>query len=135
MYILAYVDDLIITGSNPIYVQTIINNLHYSFSLKDLGSLNYFLGVQITKTHNDITLSQQKYIEDLLLKSQIHDSKSFTNPANLSTKLVLNGDPFEDPKLCRQTIGALQYATITRLDIAFALNHVCQFMHSPTGGL
>lgn len=62
----------------------------------------------------------------------MYDSKPVTTPADPSIKLVLNGDPFEDPKLYRQIVGALQYATITRPDIAFAVNRVCQFMHSPT---
>jgi histone deacetylase 1/2 len=45
---------------------------------------------------------------------------------------IHDGDPFEDPKLYRSVVGALQYATITRPDIAFAVNKVSQFMHSPT---
>lgn len=45
---------------------------------------------------------------------------------------IHDGDPFEDPKLYRSVVGALQYATITRPDIAFAVNKVSQFMHYPT---
>lgn len=43
-----------------------------------------------------------------------------------------DGDPMDDPHLYRAIVGALQYATITRPDIAFAVNKVSQFMHAPT---
>lgn len=55
-----------------------------------------------------------------------------TTPADSQTRLHRHGDPFEDPTLYRQVVGSLQYATITRPDIAYSANQVCQFMHSPT---
>ena len=42
------------------------------------------------------------------------------------------GDAFDDPTLYRSIVGALQYLAITRLDIFFTVNKVCQFMHCPT---
>lgn len=55
-----------------------------------------------------------------------------STPADPSSTLVLDGEPFHDPKLYRQVVGSLQYATITHPDITFAVNRVCQYMHSPT---
>ena len=43
-----------------------------------------------------------------------------------------DGDPIDDPHLYRSIVGALQYATLTGPDIAFAVNKVSQFMQSPT---
>ncbi|XP_020699665.1 uncharacterized protein LOC110111935, partial [Dendrobium catenatum] len=43
-----------------------------------------------------------------------------------------NSQPFPDPSLCRRLAGSLQYLPITRLDIAFATNWICQHMQSPT---
>lgn len=43
-----------------------------------------------------------------------------------------DSQPFDNPVRYRQIVGALQYLTLTRPDIAFAVNKVCQFMHSPT---
>lgn len=125
-------DDLIVTGNNSTLIQTIINNLHQSFALKDLGKLNYFLGVQITAIATGLTLSQAKYIQDLLTKCNMLHSKPITTATDPSTRLTLSGDPFPDPKLYRQTVGSLQYATITRPDIAYAVNRVFPFMHAPT---
>ena len=56
-------------------------------------------------------------------------------PSPMVTHLSLSlhdGDPFDNPALYRMIVGALQYATITRPDLAFAVNKVSQFMHSPT---
>lgn len=60
------------------------------------------------------------------------DAKLGTTPADPSLPLHLDDDPFSDPKLYRQTVGSLQYATITHPDISFVVNKVCQFMHAPT---
>lgn len=58
---------------------------------------------------------------------------SCPTPIASGTKLSrLDGDPFSDPELYRSVVGGLQYATITRPDIAFAVNKVSQFMHQPT---
>ncbi|CAH9130543.1 unnamed protein product [Cuscuta epithymum] len=132
IYILVYVDDLIITGNNHQLIQQFINDLHHTFALKDLGHLNYFLGVQVTRTSTGLTLSQQRYIHDILSRTNMLDSKCVATPADPSIHLNLFGEAFSDPKLYRQTVGSLQYATITRPDIAFAVNRVCQFMHAPT---
>jgi len=47
LYLLVYVDDIIVTESSPAEVSTLIATLATRFSLKDLGCLNYFLGVEV----------------------------------------------------------------------------------------
>ena len=49
-YCLVYVDDLIITGNNSVFVASIIDHLGQKFSIKDLGSLHFFLGVEVIPT-------------------------------------------------------------------------------------
>lgn len=65
-YVLVYVDDLIITGSASDFITTFIHILDKQFSLKDLGSLNYFLAIEGSPSSNGIILSQGRYIRDLL---------------------------------------------------------------------
>ena len=42
-----------------------------------------------------------------------------------------DGMPFDDPSLYRSIVGALQYLTFTRPDVAFSVHQVCQFMQNP----
>ncbi|KAL8172131.1 LOW QUALITY PROTEIN: hypothetical protein V2J09_023935 [Rumex salicifolius] len=75
-------------------------------------------------------LSQRSYIQDILDYSKMSNSSSVSTPAD--PQLVREGEPFSDPKMYRRTVGSLQYATITRPDIAYSISRACQFMHSPT---
>lgn len=60
--ILNYVDNILVTGNNNNKIQTLINHLNSLFALKDLGTLNYFLGIEATKALNSYHLSLTKYI-------------------------------------------------------------------------
>lgn len=87
------------------------------------------------KPQNGIVLTQHKYIMDLLRRANMENCKSTETPMAVTVKLSK-----EDGKLLsvaegtkyRSLVGALQYLTLTRPDIAFAVNRVCQFLHSPT---
>ncbi|XP_023759681.1 uncharacterized mitochondrial protein AtMg00810-like [Lactuca sativa] len=113
-------------------IHNFIKQLHKVFSLKDLGDLHYFLGIQITHQASAVTLSQTNYIKEILHKTKMQDAASVSTPADCQTKLTLEGEAFSEAKLYRQVVGSLQYATITRPDIAYVVNRVCQYMHNPT---
>lgn len=66
---LIYVDDIIITGNNSKGIEEVIEKLNEAFALTDLGNLNYFLGIQVTRSQDIIMLSQARYIQDLLAKT------------------------------------------------------------------
>uniref|UniRef100_A0A2N9ID50 non-specific serine/threonine protein kinase n=1 Tax=Fagus sylvatica TaxID=28930 RepID=A0A2N9ID50_FAGSY len=133
VYLLLYVDDIIITGNDSSVITSIISQLSTAFELKDLGPLRYFLGLQIDYTKSDLFVHQCKYLTDLLTKFHMIDSKAAPTPIVLTPALTPSDDDvLPDPTLYRSLIGALQYATFTRPDITFAVNHVCQFMHKPT---
>lgn len=132
LYILVYVDYIIITGSSLTEFTLVTSQLHSRFALKDLGPLHYFLGVQVQSKPGGLLLTQTKYINDLLQKVNMHTSKPQSTPMAAGQKLYFDGtDLMDDPQLYRSTVGALQYACITRPDIAYSVNKVSQFMHKP----
>lgn len=62
IYMLVYVDDIIVTGNSSSLIQHIISQLHSNFALKQLGELDYFLGIQVHKASNGLLLTQTKYL-------------------------------------------------------------------------
>jgi hypothetical protein len=97
-----------------------------------LGDLHYFLGIEVLKVESGLLLSQRRYILDLLKKTNMIEAKPITSPMASSSSLsAFTGDPMEDPSLYRSTVGSLQYLSLTHLDLSFAVNRVCQFMHRP----
>ncbi|KAJ4746261.1 Gag/pol [Rhynchospora pubera] len=133
LVVLVYVDDIIVTGSDMPQVSALIANLQSHFALKDLGNLNFFLGITAKFTNDGLHLSQQQYVTDLLHRTHMDKAQHVSTPMAVNTSLSkFDGEPFHDPKLYRAVVGALQYVTITRPEIAFPVNKCSQFMHSPT---
>ena len=73
MYILIYVDDIIITSSQPVAIDDLLRSLTHDFAVKDLGTLNFFLGLEVISNPHGILLSQQHYIMDLLLHTKMSE--------------------------------------------------------------
>lgn len=133
MYVLVYVDDIILTGNNSHALTSFISLLNSRFALKDLGPLHYFLGIQVDKLQDDtLLLRHSKYITDLLHRVNMASAKPQPTPMTPSTKLLKDGTNLsDDPKLYRSVVGDLQYTCITRPDLAFSVNKVSQFMQAP----
>nr|KYP42777.1 Retrovirus-related Pol polyprotein from transposon TNT 1-94 [Cajanus cajan] len=133
VYLLVYVDDIILTGSSQSLIQQLTTQLNARFALKQLGLLDYFLGIEVKYfTDKSILMTQSKYIRDLLHKTKMAEAQPISSPMVSSCKLSKNGnDLFHDPTLFRSVVGALQYATLTRPDISYSVNKVCQFMAQP----
>lgn len=81
LFILIYVDDIIITGTSMTLIQDLITKLNDIFALKPLGDLDYFLGIQVEILPNSSLLrTRSKYIGDLLLKANIHEASAVSTP-------------------------------------------------------
>lgn len=132
-YILVYVDDMIVTGSNYGLISSIIANLAQRFSLKDLGELSYFMGIEATRTSKRLHLMQKKYVIDLLTRTNMLQARPVSTPMSPTPKLSLHsGTPLESSTEYHTVPGSLQYLAFTRPDIAYAVNKLSQFMHKPT---
>ncbi|GJU46699.1 N-terminal kinase-like protein [Tanacetum coccineum] len=120
-------------GNNKGKIDNIICQLGSAFALKDLRSLNYFLGIEIVPHVSGILLSQKKYILELLQSAGLSNCNLVSSPMVTSSSLSLDDiTAFSNPVKYRQVVGLLQYVTLSRPDIAFAVNKVCQYMHAPT---
>ncbi|TYK06346.1 putative mitochondrial protein [Cucumis melo var. makuwa] len=130
--LLLYVDDMIITDNDPQAISDLQHYLGQHFEMKDLGSLNYFLGLEVSRCSDGYLLSQAKYAFDLLARSEITDSNITSTPLDPNVHLTpYDGVPLEDVSLYRQLVGSLIYLTVTRPDIAYAVHIVSQFMAAP----
>ncbi|CAN6715092.1 unnamed protein product [Malus baccata var. baccata] len=80
-----------------------------------------------------IRLTQTKYTLDLLQRSGMLECKQCITPLVAKTQLSAHtGTPLRDATVYRQLVGGLQYLTLTRPDIALAVQNVSQFMGCPT---
>jgi hypothetical protein len=136
IFMLIYVDDIIVTGSSMEAISALLRDLRADFALKDLGNLNYFLGIEVKPTQHGIVLSQSKYASDILKQVHMTNCKPVSTPLAATKKLSVRDGAVlsleEDSTKYRSIVGALQYLTLTCPDLAFAVNKVCQFLHAPT---
>jgi histone deacetylase 1/2 len=133
--VLVYVEDIIVTSSSNKAITSLLQDLGSPFALKDLGDLHFFLGIEVKRYNHGIVLTQEKYASDLLNGVCLKGCKILPTPLSASEKLsVTKGEllGLEDSTRYRNIVGALQYLTLTRPNIAFSVNKVCQFLHAPT---
>jgi histone deacetylase 1/2 len=135
LYLLVYVDDIIVVSSSSAATDRLVHQLGKTFALKDLGPLHYFLGVEVHKPRGGgLLMSQRKYASELLLKAGLQKCAPVTTPMVASETLSANdGTPLsaEESTRYRSIVGGLQYLTMTRPDLSFAVNKVCQYLHAP----
>ncbi|BBH09537.1 Seven transmembrane MLO family protein [Prunus dulcis] len=131
LIVLIYVDDIIITGSNLAKITKLKLFLHQKFAIKDLGSLKYFLGIEIAASRKGLFLNQGKYVLDLLKETRMMETKPIANPIDVKKKLGLEGELLLDVGCYQRLVGKLIYLTITRPDIAHVVSLVNQHMHAP----
>jgi hypothetical protein len=110
MYLLIYVDDIIVASSTDATVEALLNDLQSEFALKDLGLLNYFLGIEVKMSSDGIVLTQEKYTRDILRRIDMQDCKAMCTPLLADEKLSLSdGDSLtsDDATNYHSVVGAL----------------------------
>ncbi|XP_070003318.1 uncharacterized mitochondrial protein AtMg00810-like [Nicotiana sylvestris] len=109
IFVLIYVDDIIVTGSSKDHIRSVVNSLGSRFSLKDLGHLHFFLNIEVISFNDGLLLTQSKLIVDVLSRFNMLEAKGVATPMSTTEPLTLNdGSP---------TANAKEY---------------CQFMHCPS---
>jgi hypothetical protein len=132
-----YVDDCFIIGKIE-EIKKIKEIFNKEFKMKDNGELSGFLGINVNRNNNELTLDQEFYIENMLKKFSMQDCKPVTTPMvaekknKIITKKEKEKEGVETIKY-QSAIGSLIYLSVaTRPDIAYAVNQAAQAMKSPT---
>ncbi|KAF5458648.1 hypothetical protein F2P56_022662 [Juglans regia] len=92
--------------------------------------MRYFLGMEVTRSKKGISVSQHKYVLDLLTETGMLGCKPSDTPIEAGKRVGDFGRPIEKERYQR-LVSKLIYLSHTKPDIAFALSVVSQHMHSP----
>ena len=137
MCILAvYVDDIILASDSIERINEVKASLHNRYKMKDLGLLNYFLGVNVEQDlqNGTISLNQANYIEKLLDQFNMKDANPVKTPVDPAIKLTVSNDDCENFRkdIYQSAVGKLLYlSTRTRPDITFAVCNVARYCSKP----
>ena len=120
---------MIIIGDDSAGISSLQHFLSKHFEMKDLGTLSYFLRLEVTLSSNGYYLSQAKYASDLLYKVGITNNKTISTTLEYNAKLTpLDGEP---TTRYHQLVGSIIYLTVTHLDISHIVRMVSKFMDAP----
>jgi hypothetical protein len=120
--LLVYVEDLILTGEEKVIIDCKKNPV-VEFEMKDLGLMNYFLGLEVWQSPEKIFLNQGKYAIEILNRFDMLEYKSMNTPMETKLKILVDtSSELVDAMMYRQIIGSLMYLMNTMLDICFHVN-------------
>ena len=132
IYLIVYVDDIVITCTNQGGIQKLKQHLFNHFQTKDLRKLKYFLGIEVAQSNSGVVISQKKYTLDILTDTGMLDCKLVDTLMDPNVELVPSqGDLLRDLERYRRLVGKLNYLTITWLVISLPVSEVSEFLQSP----
>ncbi|XP_073967102.1 uncharacterized protein [Choristoneura fumiferana] len=134
LFVLVFVDDVLIASDCEGRICRFKDELKKEFDLKDYGKVKYFLGIDIKKNENGITLSQEGYVKTILEKFCLSNCNSCKTPSELSDifSSETKKDKVEEKWPYRELIGSLMYLSVaTRPDITNTVVKLAQFVSNP----
>ncbi|XP_024971987.1 uncharacterized protein LOC112510869 [Cynara cardunculus var. scolymus] len=130
--LIAYVDDIILTGNHEEEMRRLKILLSKEFQIEDLGHLRYFLGMEVARSKEGNSVSQHKYVLDLLHETGMSGCKQVETPMDPNTKLISRTEEEADKGQYQCLVGKLIYLRHTRLAISFSVGIVSQFLSNPS---
>lgn len=141
MYVLLYVDDLLIMGTNLNEVNDLKKEFNKNFEMKDLGIVHNYLGIRVSQNLNKgfTELDQSDYLIKVLEKFGMSDCKAVSTPLDVNFDFnIFKNDSGNEKyiKLCRQIIGSLMYAVLgTRPDLSYSVTVLSRFLETANESL
>ena len=139
VYLLVYVDDILIVSSSAESVKQVKEMLTSTFDLRDLGEASIFVGLEIERDRaaRTLTIRQSRMTNDLVARYGMLQAQPKAIPLAAGTQLVKASD---DSQLLdkeqygyAELVGSLLYLSVcTRPDIAQAVGALSRFMAQPT---
>ncbi|KAE8698964.1 Alpha-glucan water dikinase [Hibiscus syriacus] len=139
--LLLYVDDMLVAGPKKDHIEELKAQLAREFEMKDLGSANKILGMQIhrDRSNRKIWLSQKNYLKKILSRFNMQYCKPISTPLPINFKLSSSISPSSKEERMEMSrvpyasaVGSLMFAMIcTRLDIAQGVGVVSRYMANP----
>lgn len=141
IYLLLYVDDMLIASRDKSLIQKLKTQLNNEFDMKELGAAKKILGMEIRRDRQagKLFLSQQNYIERVLDRFNMNNCKPVSTPLAAHFKLSSELCPDTKEEMEHMShvpyanaVGSLMYAMVcTRPDLAYAVSVVSRYMHNP----
>ncbi|GKC07866.1 putative RNA-directed DNA polymerase [Tanacetum coccineum] len=141
VFLILYVDDILLMGNNIPMLQDVKSWLGKSFAMKDLVEAAYILGIKIYRDRSRrlIGLSQNAYIDKILKRFKMDTSKRGTIPMQPNVDLRKSQGPSTPAEVKRMkgvpyasAVGSIMYAVrCTRPDIAFSQNLTSRYQQNP----
>jgi hypothetical protein len=127
-----YVNDIIFGSTNQDFCEEFGNMMSRKSEMSMIGESSFFLGLQVKQTKDETFICQTKYVNDLLKRFDMDNSKPIKTPMATNAHLNLDeGGKSVDLKLCRFIIGSLLYLTASKSDIIFSVCMCARFQASP----
>ena len=127
-----YVDDLIITGGDTQVLSSFKKEMCKTFKMSDLGSLSYYLGIEVQQSVDGITVCQGAYAKKIMYTIGLEEGNPSRTPMEPRLQLSKTGDtPAVDSTNYRSIVGSLRYLVNTRPDLAYSVGYVSRFMEAP----
>ncbi|XP_027343065.1 uncharacterized protein LOC113855633 [Abrus precatorius] len=99
IYLVVYVDDIVITGDHATRIQQLKEHLSQQFHTKDLGPLKYFLGIEVAQSSSGIIINPRKCAMNILIETSMPDCRPCNTFMHPNIKLFLGqGEPLKEQK-------------------------------------
>jgi hypothetical protein len=120
IYLVLYVDDMLLKGNNKEIIQDVKTQLSSKFDMKDIDGSNFILGIEIKRDRKmrKLWLNQRKYVETILQRFNMQECKSVKVPIPIGVKLYVDQCPktHEEEDMSRvpyaSAFGSLMYAMV-----------------------